>query len=118
MVSLELDEPDLGTFWRGMVVAARAEMEAQNIPESGCDDRDEWDIEIQEVSDCILWDADYEDHDLYLDRPPDEAEVLREDMRISDDYYLAIPYDPRDQQIQDTLREIRQLCCSVLGEAP
>lgn len=118
MVSLEIDESELGTFWRGMVVAARAEMEGENVPESGCEDREEWDIEIQEVADCILWDADYEDDSLYLDRPPEESQVLREEMRIDEDYYLAIPDDPRDEQIQDTLTEIRRVCCSVLGEQP
>ena len=116
MVCLELDEPDLGTFWRGMVVAAREQMEGENVPDPDCDDREEWDIEIQEVADCILWDADYEDGSLYLDRPREESEVLREDMRIDEDYFLAFPDDPRDEQIQGTLGELRGLCRSVLGE--
>ena len=39
-------------------------------------------------------------------------------MRIDESYYMAIPDDPRDEQIESTLKEMRRLCCSVLGEQP
>ena len=42
------------------------------------------------MSDCILWDADYESGDLFLDRPPEEAKELRKEMRIAEDYYPAL----------------------------
>jgi hypothetical protein len=113
-VRLELDEPDLGTFWRGMVVAARVEMGGEEIPELTCDDPEEWDIEIQEVADCILWDADYEQGSLYLDRPPEETQAPREMAGIDKDYFLAIPDDPRDELTQKTVGELKNLCRSVL----
>ncbi|MDI6451743.1 hypothetical protein [Anaerobaca lacustris] len=68
-VTFELDEPDIGTTWRQLIVAARREMEGEDIPEPTCDDPEEWDIEIQELSDCALWDVDYEFDDLFMDGP-------------------------------------------------
>jgi hypothetical protein len=118
MVAFEVDEPDFGTFWRELIVAAREEMGGEEIPAPNCDDPEEWDIEIQEVSDCILWDADYESGGLYLDRAPEESQAHREMAGIDQDYYLAIADDLEDEQIQDALRETRGLCCSVLGEQP
>jgi hypothetical protein len=85
-------------------------MEAEEIPEPTCADPDEWDIEIQEVSDCILWDADYESDDLFMDRAPEEARELRREMRIEDDYFVAVAEDLTDQQAGDRVVELRRVC--------
>ncbi len=37
-------------------------------------------IEIEGLSYLILWDADYEDEDLYIDKLPEEAQRLNDDM--------------------------------------
>ena len=114
-VIFEIDEPDMGTSWRKMIVAARKEMEAEEVPEPTCQDQDEWDIEIQELSDCILWDADYESDDLYLDRPPEEARELRREMGISEDYFAAVADDLTQEQTVAKVAELRALCAVVAG---
>jgi len=84
-VTVEIDLPELGTRWRELIAVALREMEAEEVPKPTCRDQDEWDIGIQELSDCILWDADYEDGDLYLDRRPEETRELMDGMWIADD---------------------------------
>lgn len=114
LVMLEIDEPDLGTASRRLVVAARQAMAGQEIPDCACSDPDEWDIQIQELADAILWDADYEDSHLYLDRPPEEAQVLREMMRVPQEYYLSVPDDLSDELAKARLVELRDLATQIL----
>jgi hypothetical protein len=92
-VRVEIDMPELGTSWREKIGTTLREMEGEDVPVPTCEDEDEWDIGILELSDTILWDADYEDGDLYLDRPPEEAGELRKEMRIPDDYFAAVADD-------------------------
>jgi hypothetical protein len=77
---------------------------------------DEWNIEIQELSDCILWDADYESDDLLMDRAPEEARELRREMDIDDAYFDAVTEDLADQQAGDRVAELRKVCEGVVGE--
>jgi hypothetical protein len=114
IVMLEIEEPDLGTASRKLVVAARHAMEGEQIPDSTCKDPQEWDFQIQELADAILWDADYEDGHLYLDRPPEEAQVLREMMRIPQQYHLSVPDDLNDELAQARIVELRHLATQVL----
>jgi hypothetical protein len=114
LIAVEIDEPELGSNWRELVVAARREMEREEILDPTCDDLDEWDIEIQELEYCILWDVDYDDADLYLDQPPEESESLRSMAGISDSYYLGIADDLNDEAIQEKLTQLRKLCRSIV----
>ena len=114
IVMLEIDEPDLGTTSRRLVVAARQSMAGQEIPDCGCNDPDEWDIQMQELADAILWDADYEDGHLYLDRPPEESQALREMMRVPEEYYLSVPDDLSDELSRARLVELRDLATDIL----
>jgi len=114
-VTIEMDDPELGTRWRGLIAAALREMEAEDVPEPTCNDENEWDIGIQELWDTILWDGDYEDGDLYLDRPPEEARDLMDEMEIADGYYDAIAEDLTDEQMAATVAELRALCTAVVG---
>jgi len=113
-VKFEIDEPEVGTCWRRLISAAQQEIGEEDIPKVNCSDYEEWDIEIQTIEDCILWDADYLDGHLYLDRPPEESKLLRQATRIPDDYYAAIPDDLTDDQIDKQLQPLRKLCMSII----
>ena len=95
------------------MVAARQAMEGEEIPPPTCTDRDEWDFQIQELADAILWDADYEDGYLYLDRPPEDAQALRMLTRVSEEYYLFIPDDLTDTMAERRLAELRNLATPI-----
>lgn len=90
------------------------EKEREEIPEPMCTDLERWETEIQELSDCILWDADYEDEDLYIDKPPEEAQALKDFMRMRDDYFSAIANDLTDEEAQARIKELRKLCNSII----
>ncbi len=115
-IEIEIDEPELGSNWRELVVAARKEAEGEEIPAPDCEDVGEWDIEVQEISDGILWDADYDDEHLYADRYPEEAKELRRMTCISEDYFQYIPEDIKDEEIQSRIRKIRKVCRPFVKE--
>jgi hypothetical protein len=114
-VIVELENPELGTTWREMVAAARNEMEAEDVPEPTCEDEDEWDIEMEELADCVLWDADYECDDLFLDQPPEKAKAMRKETGITEEYFTAIADDLTGEQAKARFAELQELCRRVLG---
>jgi len=112
----EIDEPESRSNWRELVVAARkqTEDEIKGIPDPTCIDTKEWDFEVEGLADRILWDADYEDGDIYMDHPPEKTQWLKYMVMISDDYYTAIADDLNDEEAQGTIRELQKLCNSVI----
>jgi hypothetical protein len=110
---VEIHEPEIKSNWRKMILAARREVGAEDLPDEGCEDEQEWSIEIEELSYLILWDADYEDEDLYIDKPPEEAQRLKNFMRMRDDYFLEIPEDLKPKEIKTKLSELKSLCQSI-----
>jgi hypothetical protein len=113
MITIEIDMPELGTNWRDLVVAARREAEGEEIPPPTCNDLGEWEIEVESLANDILWDADYDDADLYLDQPPEKAEWLKSMTRIPDNYYLAIADDLNEEEIAERLTDLRRLCRAI-----
>jgi len=114
IIILEIDEPDLGTSSRKLVVAARQAMEAEEIPDPTCEDPGEWEVEIQELADAILWDADYESGALYLDQPPEELQALQVLTGVAEGYYRWTPDDLSEEQAAARLAELRNLATQVL----
>ena len=112
-VILEIEEPDIKSRWRKMILAARRESGSDELPKANCDDELEWYTEIDVLSDLILWDADYEDEDLYIDKPPEETQRLKDFMRIRDDYFLEVPEDLRADEIKTKLAKLKTLCQSI-----
>jgi hypothetical protein len=113
VVMLEIDEPEIKSNWRKMILAVRREVGAEDLPDKDCEDEQEWLIEIEELSYLILWDYDFEDEDLYIDKPPEEAQVLKDIMRMRDDYFLEVPEDLKPKEIETRLSELKTLCRSI-----
>jgi hypothetical protein len=109
-------ETDAGTTWRQMIVAARREMDGEGIPEPTCADSEEWGYEIEELADRVLWDADYEFDDLFMDGPPEFTRALRREMRIAEEYFDAIAEDLTDEQARDRVAELRRVCEEAIRE--
>jgi hypothetical protein len=114
LITLETDDEGFGTDWREMVVAVRKECEGEEIPLPTCRDMEEWDIEVEQIIDGILWDRDFDDDDIYTDHPPEKSEWLRHMARIPDNYYMAIADDLKDEEIEVIRTELRKLCRSVV----
>ncbi len=119
LITFEIDTPEFGTSWRELVIAARRQTEGDDaeraqIPEPTCQDLDEWDLQMQELSDAVLWDGDYQDAQLYIDFPPEESKELRGLMGIPKDYFTAIAEDLTDKEAKARIRQLRKLCNAVI----
>jgi len=116
-IMIEIDEPEIGTNWRKKVVSARKECGGEEIPSHDCTDINEWDIEVDCLEDYILWDADYEDEDSFVDDLPEKADMMKETMGVSKDYYLENMDDLNEEEIEAKLKELRELCRSIVEES-
>ncbi len=114
-VAVEIDMPEIGNNWRELILAARRQHGAEELLDLDCQDLTEWGFEIDELSELILWDADYESEDLYLDKPPEHAQAIKYLMRISDEYFMEIPDDLKPEEIEAAMAEIKRVCQSVCG---
>ncbi|MFC1634882.1 hypothetical protein ACFL5Z_08570 [Planctomycetota bacterium] len=115
----EINSPESDTSWRELVVAARIETEPEeatkmDIPNPTCTDINTWKLEVESLSDRILFDTDYEDSKLYIDFPPEKSKELLDWMDIDDDYFTAIADDLTDEQAQETIRELQKLSRSIV----
>ena len=115
-IALEIDEPEFGTDWRELVIAARKEAEVEDIPAPTCTDVDEWELEVEGLTDRILWDRDYEDDHTYMDQPPEKTQWLKHMARIRDDYFTAIADDLADEEAKAQIKELKKLCDSISPE--
>ena len=113
MVIIEINEPEIKSNWRKMILAVRCEASADDLQDEGSEDEQEWLIEIENLSYMILWDYDFEDEDLYIDKPPEEAQALKYLMRMRDDYFLEIHEDLKPKEIEIRLSELKILCRSI-----
>ncbi len=47
VVNIEIDEPEIKSNWRKMILAARREVAAEELPKEDCEDEQEWLTEIE-----------------------------------------------------------------------
>ena len=116
MISLELDDefdeleedapPHLS--WCELILAAGREAEIDDLPSVTEDDPDEWELLLDCLEDRVLWDCDWEMEE-QLDADPDVSQRVKREMGISDDYFIAVPPDPTDEEAERLLLELREL---------
>ena len=115
-IELEIDcqrDDDLETrfVWRRLLLDALAEdSDLSDLPSLDCCDIDEWQLVIETLSDWILWDHDFDSGDFFLDTPPEQADIMRETFGIDDEYYRAIPPDPKDCDLPAIRATLKELC--------
>ncbi|MFC1761179.1 hypothetical protein ACFL6U_03765 [Planctomycetota bacterium] len=114
-IIFEIDNPEMGIGWRKLVAIARHEAGGSEIPIVTCDDIQEWDIEVDQLADLILWDADYESAHMYVDLPPEQSRWLKDMTRVSDNYFLAIADDLTDEQARVKTKQLQKLCQSIIS---
>ena len=117
MISLELEGEideleDVSTpkppSWRKRVLAAGREAEIDDLPSITEDDPEEWDLLLECLEDCVLWDNDWEMEE-QLDMDPDVSQRVKREMGIADDYFIAVPPDPTDDEAGQLLSELFEL---------
>lgn len=75
----------------------------EEFPCPDCLNLDEWDITMECVQHCVLWDTDWESEDAFLDAAPDEASASKRELGISKNYYTSIVPKPTESELT-TLR--------------
>ena len=109
---------DFGTYWRRGILAVYQQYhpdEAAPIA-AKCPDMEEWDFLIEEITDLILWDRDYNDEDVYADLPPEKAKEVRAYMNIPDDYFRAIPLDLTEAQAARAIKRLQWLATEFCNQ--
>ncbi len=60
------------------------------------------------LEDRVLWDNDWEMEE-QLDADPDTSRRLKQELGIEEDYFVAIPPDPNDEEAERLWDELREL---------
>lgn len=79
-----------------------------------CADPDEWQGAIEMLETQIFWDYDF-DLDVFDDMSPQASGQLKSQHGILDDYFTAVPEDPKRPDAEILLRETRELCDRVIA---
>ncbi len=118
-IQMELDEGDF--FWRKLVLAA-FESIGGNRPEdlegdeelltAECDAIDQWRLVLGTLEEQVFWDMDYT-NDRMIDMSPEQGAEMRGMFGVADDYYTAVPDDPRREESKKLLKETATLCGRV-----
>ena len=77
-------------------------------------DTDEWAFCVDCLHDAILWDSDYLIEDTFVDLPPEEAQVLKKDMGVADEYFLSVAPEPKADRVAALLADLETLCHEVM----
>ena len=97
--------------WRRVLLDAITEgNDLSDLPSVDCRDMSEWQFIIETLSDWILWDHDFASGEYFLDTPPEQADMMRERFGIDDDYYRAIPPDPKECDLPAIRATLKELC--------
>jgi hypothetical protein len=105
-------EIDVGahTTIRQLILGAVSEVARDDpLPAPADKDEDEWDMLIEEVEDRLLWDADFEMGDEFLDLPPDAGQELLNQNGIDPDYFLTVPEDLTGIELEAARRTLAEL---------
>ena len=84
-------------------------IEDDSLPSPDCKDLEEWDLLIQCLADGVLWDDDWKDTEDFLDADPETSRAMKKLLRIDEDYYVDIPPDPSDEELEDIISTLYEL---------
>ena len=90
-------------------VLGNAELTGTNIPDLNCTDMQQWTDFVELIADHILWDRDFEFENIVGDASPDQAEVIKQQLGINNDYYSTVASDIREIDIERISAQIRLL---------
>ena len=90
-------------------VWADAELIGRHIPNLDCTDMQQWADFVELIADHILWDRDFEFEKLVCDASPDQAELIKQQLGINNDYYSTIASDIREIDVERISEKIRLL---------
>jgi hypothetical protein len=111
LVEMEIDQPaeEQESTWRELVLAACRERGAEELPDAQSNDLDEWEVVVDSLVDGVLWDEDWRADESLLDADPKASQAVKEVLGIDEDYYVAVPPDPTDEDMEGVWATLRSL---------
>jgi hypothetical protein len=112
MVEMEIDQPAEwreSPSWRELVLAACRQRGGEELLDPESEDLDEWEVLVDSLADGVLWDEDWRDDESLLDADPRAGRAVKELMGIDEDYYVAVPPDPTDEEMEGVWPTLRGL---------
>jgi hypothetical protein len=112
MVELEIDQPAEdreSPSWRELVLAACRERKIEELPDSASTDFGEWELQVDCLANAVLWDEDWRDCESLLDVDPQASRGVKKLMGIDEDYYIAVPPDPTEEEMEGVWATLRGL---------
>jgi hypothetical protein len=109
-LNFEDSHPGLFHHWRQLLLDVFTEAgETDDLPDATCVDFDEWDLLLEVLDAGLLFDADYEDEEFYVDGGPEANRAIRDRMGVDNEYFAWIAPDPRDDEALKIVAGLEQL---------
>ena len=67
------------------------------------------------LADAVLWDEDWRDNESLLDADPKASRAVKKLLGIDEDYYVAVPPDPTDEEMKGVWATLRGLTRDTPG---
>ncbi len=96
---------------RRLILAAAVESNdpISDLPSLESTDFEQWRMVLDEIEERILWDADYEMEDAFMDLPPEQAQLKRDMFGIDDDYFVAVAPEPSEAEYEAARNQLSLL---------
>ena len=111
-VEMEIDQAAEGLespTWRELILAACRERGIEEILNPASEEIGEWELLVSCLSDAVLWDEDWRDSESLLDVDPKASRAVKKLMGIDEDYYIAVPPDPTEEEMEGIWATLREL---------
>jgi hypothetical protein len=112
LVEMEIDQlPQWreSPSWRERVLAACRERGIEEVLDTESPDLDKWEVMVDSLADGVSWDEDWRDDQSLLDVDPKIGRAVKELLRIDKDYYVAVPPDPTDEEMEGIWKTLHEL---------
>jgi len=105
--------PDSDKSLRNLVSRACRNLGVEEVPCPSHRGIEDWRFCVDCLHDAILWDIDYLGESIFTDLPPEQSRALKQNMDVSDGYFLAIAPDPTPKQMTGLFAVLTSLCQEV-----
>ncbi|MGO9108542.1 MAG: hypothetical protein ACLP9L_04850 [Thermoguttaceae bacterium] len=112
IVEMEINQPAeerTSPTWRELVLTACQEQGIDELLDPASEEIDEWGMLISCLTDAVLWDEDWRDSESLMDVDPKAGRAVKEMLGIDEDYYVAVPPDPTDEEMKAVWTTLRGL---------
>jgi hypothetical protein len=106
MILRAMDEAD---YWNAVNSSLPPDEEPVERLHSESSDIEEWTFLIESLEEDVLEDYDFDMEQTFVDMPPEHARLLKEQMNIGHDYFVATIEDPSPQSLAAIRAEIREV---------